>query len=179
MKTETRSNLKVDVPNSDESKEAMKVVRKSLHPLQVAAGDKENLVGAGRMLSSGEKEVKLSAINSKLTSNNTSSPKKEKKKSLKNTEKKTVTAEDLTSEEGPSEHYWQLLAETRRKALEKTLTENQQLHERLDQLTEENGKYRELLNEAQDIIDTLNEVIAEAEMNTEDSSVTEDVIERP
>lgn len=28
----------------------MKVVRKSLHPLQIAAGDKENLVGAGRML---------------------------------------------------------------------------------------------------------------------------------
>uniref|UniRef100_A0A1B6FQV0 Geminin n=1 Tax=Cuerna arida TaxID=1464854 RepID=A0A1B6FQV0_9HEMI len=177
MRTDTQSKLK-DVSNGDESKEAMKIVRKSLHPLQVAAGDKENLVGAGRMLPSTEKEGKLSAINtSKLSSTGTSSPKKDKKKSMKNSEKKAVTVEDLTSEEGPSEHYWQLLAETRRKALEKTLTENQHLHERLEQLTEENNKYRELLDEAQNIIDTLNEVIAE--MNTEDSSVTEEIIERP
>lgn len=28
----------------------MKVIRKTLHPLQEAAGDKENLVGAGRAL---------------------------------------------------------------------------------------------------------------------------------
>lgn len=58
--------------------------------------------------------------------------------------------------DGPSENYWQLLAETRRKALENSLVENEKLHERLRQLEDENGKYKNLLDEAQGIIDTLN-----------------------
>ncbi|XP_054290822.1 geminin-like isoform X1 [Macrosteles quadrilineatus] len=167
MRTDTQK--KVEAAKSEgasANKETMKVVRKSLHPLQIAAGDKENLVGAGRMPSTtGEKDGKILSLNSK---NSNSSPKKEKQKVNKVADKKIAIEHDLTSEEGPSEQYWELLAETRRKALEKALIENQQLHEKLQNLTEEKDKYKSLLDEAQMIIDTLNEIIGE--MGNEDDS---------
>lgn len=56
----------------------------------------------------------------------------------------------------PSENYWKVLAETRRKALEQALVENEELHEKVDKLEDELKKYKELMDEAQDIIDTLN-----------------------
>lgn len=49
-----------------------------------------------------------------------------------------------------------MLAETRRKALEQALIENEELHDKVNMLEEEVKKYKELVTDAQDIIETLN-----------------------
>lgn len=55
---------------------------------------------------------------------------------------------------GPSEHYWETLAERRRVALEKALKENEQQHERISLLEQENEQYKVLLDEAKTVIET-------------------------
>jgi len=52
-------------------------------------------------------------------------------------EKKSITVKDLTSDESPGEHYWEILAGKRREALEETLEENKYLHERIESLESE------------------------------------------
>ncbi|CAK9809811.1 hypothetical protein ANTPLA_LOCUS6343 [Anthophora plagiata] len=114
-------------------------VRKSLHVLQPAATDKENLVGGGRML--------RSALPTKET--------------LKSDGTERSKNDDLTSEAGPSENYWEVLAERRRIALEDALEDNKELVERVEKLEEENRIYKEMLDESRALVEVLQEMIGE------------------
>lgn len=69
---------------------------------------------------------------------------------------------DLTSEEA-SEEYWKVLAEKRRAALEESLTENQELYERIASLETELNESKSLLEDAQNLVETLTEMLQENE----------------
>lgn len=141
-------------------------VRKSLHVLQRAASDKENLVGAGRTLRStasakelikhemSEKTAKIDTVKRKKVTQN--------HKGIQTTEEKIkIAAEDLTSEAGPSQNYWQVLAERRRIALEDALEENTILTERIAKLEEENRVCKEMLDETRTLVEVLQEMMGE------------------
>lgn len=78
-----------------------------------------------------------------------------------NGEKITIELEDLTSEAGPSEQYWEVLAERRRIALEDALDENKELTERVARLEEEKRTYKEMLDETRALVEVLQEMIGE------------------
>nr|CAD7429067.1 unnamed protein product [Timema monikensis] len=63
------------------------------------------------------------------------------------------TSSDISS--GPSEKYWEVLAERRRVALEETLKENQKLHDTIALLKEECSEYKQLLKDSEDLVETL------------------------
>ncbi|KAJ8679519.1 hypothetical protein QAD02_015306 [Eretmocerus hayati] len=189
--------------------------RKSLHPLQPAATDKENLVGAGRQLRSTgpnkslvknemsstmkidakktpnkivltrsdpkkaadkkidlvkapKNDLKLSKLTPKDNTKGVKVVPKESKKSgriFKDTAVQTdsqneklkkveISSEDLTSEAGPSENYWEVLAERRGVALQDALEENQRLSERIK-------VYKEMLEESRALVDVLKDMIGE------------------
>lgn len=141
-------------------------VRKSLHVLQRAATDKENLVGGGRMLRSGlqGKDATKTEVSEKPK---TDIPKR-KKTTFKDKavqtprgEKIRIEVEDLTSEAGPSENYWEVLAERRRIALEDALEENKELSDRVEKLEEENRICKEMLDETRSLVEVLQEMIGE------------------
>ncbi|XP_076183428.1 geminin DNA replication inhibitor isoform X2 [Ptiloglossa arizonensis] len=141
-------------------------VRKSLHVLQPAATDKENLVGGGRMLRSA-----LSAketIKPEIIDKSKHDGPKRKKITLKDKgvqtargEKIKIEVEDLTSDAGPSENYWEVLAERRRIALDDALEENKELSDRVEKLEEENCIYKEMLDESRALVEVLQEMIGE------------------
>lgn len=56
---------------------------------------------------------------------------------------------------GPSENYWEVLAERRRIALQDALEENKELSERVDSLEEENRIYKEMLDESRALVEVL------------------------
>ncbi|OAD60152.1 hypothetical protein WN48_06289, partial [Eufriesea mexicana] len=134
---------------------------------QPAATDKENLVGGGRMLRSAlsSKETIKSDVTEK--SKNDEKPKR-KKIILKDKAVQTarggkikIEVEDLTSEAGPSENYWEVLAERRRIALEDALEDNRELTDRIEKLEEENRIYKEMLDESRALVEVLQEMIGE------------------
>lgn len=84
--------------------------------------------------------------------------------------KPTITAEDLTSAEGPSELYWEVLAERRRLALEESLTENQELCEKVAALEEELSLSKEMLQEARNLVEVLTELLQEGEAEKGETS---------
>ncbi|XP_043499171.1 geminin-like isoform X2 [Polistes fuscatus] len=142
-------------------------VKKSLHDLQPTAVDKENLVGGGRTIK-GDSSIK-DALKKDIEST-TKKPKitKQKHKNVicKNKAVQTsrgeliqIEIEDLTSEAGPSENYWQVLAERRRIALHDALDENKILHDRIATLQEENRLCNEMLNETRALVEVLQEMI--------------------
>ncbi|KOC67174.1 hypothetical protein WH47_11831 [Habropoda laboriosa] len=141
-------------------------VRKSLHALQPAASDKENLVGGGRMLRSAlpTKDTIKSDVTEK-TKNDAPKRKKivSKDKAVQTARggKIKIEVEDLTSEAGPSENYWEVLAERRRIALEDSLEDNKELSERVEKLEEENRIYKEMLDESRALVEVLQEMIGE------------------
>lgn len=142
-------------------------VRKCLHVLQPAATDKENLVGGGRMLRSslsGKEAVKTEVTEK------TKNDEKPRRKKITSKDKAVQTArggrikievEDLTSEAGPSENYWEVLAERRRIALEDALEDNKELTQRVHTLEEENRLYKEMLDESRALVDVLQEMLGE------------------
>ncbi|XP_076673937.1 geminin DNA replication inhibitor isoform X1 [Andrena cerasifolii] len=141
-------------------------VRKSLHVLQPAATDKENLVGGGRMLRSALPAKE--AIKAEVTEKPKHDAPKRKKITFKDKgvqtargEKIKIEVEDLTSEAGPSENYWEVLAERRRIALQDALEENKELSERVDSLEEENRIYKEMLDESRALVEVLQEMLGE------------------
>ncbi|CAG2054123.1 unnamed protein product [Timema podura] len=162
---------------------------RSLRTLQPAANDKENLVGIGRMLPSSGKEKetlkvtkdlfeKTQKVNETLidkhNAKNTGKTKKLSNKLIQTEEKKIIIeVEDLTSEAGPSEKYWEVLAERRRVALEETLKENQKLHDTIALLKEECSEYKQLLKDSEDLVETLKELLGyeENEMGDQDDSL--------
>ena len=56
---------------------------------------------------------------------------------------------------GPSENYWEVLAERRRIALEDALEDNKELTERVEKLEEENRIYKEMLDESRTLVEVL------------------------
>ncbi|CAL7947255.1 unnamed protein product [Xylocopa violacea] len=142
-------------------------VRKCLHVLQPAATDKENLVGGGRMLRSSLSAKETIKIE---VTEKTKSDEKPKRKKITFKDKAVQTArggkikievEDLTSEAGPSENYWEVLAERRRIALEDALEDNKELTERVEKLEEENRIYKEMLDESRALVEVLQEMLGE------------------
>ncbi|XP_075220873.1 geminin DNA replication inhibitor [Lycorma delicatula] len=147
-------------PKNTQNVENMKT-RKTLHPLhplQESAVNKENLVGAGRMPPSGKDADKS---HRKIATPSSVSKIEKKKYSLK-TDKK-ITGEDLTSQAGPSDHYWEVVAERRRVALESALQENRELSERITLLEEENEQCKQLLEESKFLLKTLTEMLNSSE----------------
>lgn len=57
--------------------------------------------------------------------------------------------------DGPSEKYWQVIAERRRKALEEVIEENHKLHALVKALEEENASCKNLLEQTTDIVNFL------------------------
>lgn len=72
-----------------------------------------------------------------------------------------ITEEDLTTEDEPSEAYWKALAERRRIALDISLKENEELHERVEQLEEELNVSRQMLDETKNLVEILTEMLDE------------------
>ncbi|KAG7208712.1 hypothetical protein KM043_014914 [Ampulex compressa] len=131
-----------------------------------AATDKENLVGGGRMLRSALPAKE--AVKSEVTEKPKNDMPKRKKITYKDKavqtargEKIKIEVEDLTSEAGPSENYWEVLAERRRIALEDALDENRELNERVAKLEEENRICKEMLDETRALVEVLQEMIGE------------------
>ncbi|XP_062538244.1 geminin isoform X2 [Armigeres subalbatus] len=83
--------------------------------------------------------------------------------------KPQITIEDLTSLEGPSEQYWEVLAERRRLALEESLAENQELYEKVGALEEELNLSKEMLAEARNLVEVLTELLQEGEAEREEA----------
>ncbi|XP_046735499.1 uncharacterized protein LOC124404971 isoform X2 [Diprion similis] len=129
-----------------------------------AARDKENLVGAGRTLRStaSGKDLVKNEMSEKTAKIEAVKRKKVYHKGIQTTEEKIkVSVEDLTSEAGPSENYWEVLAERRRIALEDALEENSALTERIAKLEEENRVCKEMLDETRALVEVLQEMIGE------------------
>jgi len=80
---------------------------------------------------------------------------------------KQITTEDLTSEKPVNEHYWEVLAEKRREALQETLSENQELYERIANLEDELNHSKSMLEEARDLVTVLTEMLEEKETPNE------------
>ncbi|XP_050666743.1 geminin-like [Leptidea sinapis] len=140
-----------------------RTTRKSLKTLQQSSSDTENLVGRPQKSlkhqlsqeSQGEVEVK----------------KKNNKEAQVNSEKKInkevqvnfgdiTTLNDLTDSKPASDNYWQKLAEKRQKSLHESFEENQRLLKIIEDLTEEKDKLKQMLEEANSLIEVIKEEIA-------------------
>lgn len=66
-----------------------------------------------------------------------------------------------------NERYWEVLAEKRREALQETLSENQELYERIANLEDELNHSKSMLEEARDLVTVLTEMLEEKESPTE------------
>lgn len=85
--------------------------------------------------------------------------------------KPAITEEDLTSLEGPSQQYWEVLAEKRRLALEESLSENMELYEKISSLEEELSTSKQMLQESRNLVEVLTELLQEGEAEKEEAAV--------
>lgn len=92
---------------------------------------------------------------------------------------KDVTENDLTTNDAPSERYWEILAEKRRDALEESLIENEELHGKIAALTDELNTSRKMLEETRSLVEVLTEMLQEneEEENEVNASVAEEADE--
>lgn len=86
-----------------------------------------------------------------------------------------IIEEDLTTEGEPSEGYWKTLAEKRRIALDISLKENEELHEKVDSLEEELTLSREMLEESKNLVELLTEIIQERDGGANDSGLPNNI----
>lgn len=84
-----------------------------------------------------------------------------------------ITEEDLTSTDEPREFYWQTLAEKRRAALEISLKENEELHDRIVLLEEELSTSRVMLDETKNLVEVLTEMLDE---NNDSGNCSKDLL---
>ncbi|XP_022175915.1 geminin-like [Myzus persicae] len=169
MKTLSENNIKISDKMSNK-----KGARKFLQTLQPSGGDKENLVGSGRFHEHNsdpnilktqfktEVEVKSEERKSGVAKVNPSLYKK-------------LIIEDLTSTAGPSEQYWKVIAERRRKALEEVLEQNRNLHTVVMALEEENASCKKLLEQTTDLVNTLKEVLNDLDGTSTEDDVDNDI----
>uniref|UniRef100_A0A1I8MX33 Geminin n=1 Tax=Musca domestica TaxID=7370 RepID=A0A1I8MX33_MUSDO len=169
----------IQIESAAEQQENLKNQRKTLKVLQGVATDKENLTGRPQIdklsrlkaatettLSASTDYAKRKKIETRVAETQTS-PNKSSTKDETSTSKK-ITAEDLTGEAKPGEHYWERLAEKRREALEQSLDENQRLYERIEGLEEELNTSRQQLEEAKHLVAVLTEMLNETEGDEEE-----------
>lgn len=92
---------------------------------------------------------------------------KRRKSSQDSAEKELLKTieEDLTTNGEPSEGYWKTLAERRRIALDISLKENEDLHDKINNLEEELNISRAMLDESRNLVEVLTEIIQENEAN--------------
>lgn len=86
-----------------------------------------------------------------------------------------IIEEDLTTEGEPSEGYWKTLAEKRRIALDESLKENEELHEKVASLEEELVISRSMLEESRNLVDLLTEIIQEQDGDANDSALPNNI----
>lgn len=80
-----------------------------------------------------------------------------------------ITEDDLTTTGEPSESYWKVLAEQRRIALDVSLKENEELHDRVHNLEEELNVSRAMLEETQNLVEVLSELVQEQDDNDDNN----------
>uniref|UniRef100_A0A2A4ISK1 Geminin n=1 Tax=Heliothis virescens TaxID=7102 RepID=A0A2A4ISK1_HELVI len=144
--------------STQEIQETTRVTRKSLKTLQHTASDRENLVGRpSKSLkhqlsqeSPVDVEVKRKNLSTKETQANLDTK---------------ITVDDLTNPEGPSEKYWELLAEKRQVALQDALDENEKLRKIIEDLKEENALFKQMLDEANSFVEVIKEELANSSNN--------------
>lgn len=86
-----------------------------------------------------------------------------------------IVEEDLTTEGEPSDGYWKALAEKRRIALDISLKENEELHEKVTSLEEELTISREMLEESKNLVELLTEIIQERDAGANDSGLPNNI----
>lgn len=86
-----------------------------------------------------------------------------------------IIEEDLTTEGEPSDGYWKALAEKRRIALDISLKENEELHEKVTSLEEELLISREMLEESKNLVELLTEIIQERDLGANDSGLPNNI----
>ncbi|XP_026480537.1 geminin-like [Ctenocephalides felis] len=162
---------------SMEQQENLLNTRKTFKVLQQAATDKENLAGRPTSKICATKESSNKVHIDFIDKNDL------KRKKIATTSKgvqadaaSSITADDLTSDAPSSEHYWQVIAERRREALDKTLEENELLHGQIADLVEENKSIKDMLDESRSLIEVLTEMLNESS-NPVNASVAEEAIE--
>ncbi|CAG9101975.1 hypothetical protein JYU34_006006 [Plutella xylostella] len=132
--------------------------RKTLMTLQHTATDRENLVGRpSKSLKhqlSQDTAIDVDAKRRPVTS---------KEKETQANIDTTITADDLCNPEGPSEKYWQVLAEKRQVALQEVLEENEQLRQIIENLKEENAQFKQMLEEANSFVEIIKEELAHSD----------------
>lgn len=82
----------------------------------------------------------------------------------------TVVKEDDLTSDVPGEIYWETLAEKRRSALEESLSENQELYERIAVLEDELNQSKKMLEETRNLVEVLTEMIEEETPVTPENS---------
>ncbi|XP_027853189.2 geminin-like [Aphis gossypii] len=164
MKTVSENNRNI---LGQDKMSSIKGTRKLLQTLQPSGVDKENLVGTGRFHETNpDPKILKPQIKTEVEVKS-----KEKKSGLAKINPSLynkLIVEDLTSTAGPSEKYWQVIAERRRKALEEVLEQNRKLHNLVLTLEDENASCKKLLEQTTDLVNTLKDVLNEDIKPTED-----------
>uniref|UniRef100_A0A1B0DRB6 Uncharacterized protein n=2 Tax=Phlebotomus papatasi TaxID=29031 RepID=A0A1B0DRB6_PHLPP len=155
--------------------ENLKNNRRTFKVLQKNAKDKENLVG--RSIVPIGKEI-LGKQKAELEEEKSGQKKRKQTSQHVQTDSEEscdqqITEADLTSTAGPSQKYWEILAEKRRVALEDALKENEALHEEVKSLKAELDQAHAMLDETNKMVETLSEMIQGNEEAEEDADQEE------
>lgn len=174
----------IQVESTAEQEEHLRNSRKMLKEVQNnSAMNKENVMKAGKLpaflahkelakktlFSSTDPAEAIELKRKKVVQSQSSQTSPEKKQASGS--KPAITEEDLTSTEGPSQQYWEVLAEKRRLALEESLSENMDLYEKLSSLEEELSTSKQMLQESRNLVEVLTELLQEEEAEKEEAAV--------
>lgn len=170
MKTVSENNRNI---LGQDKMTSIKGTRKLLQTLQPSGVDKENLVGTGRFHETNP-DHKILKPQSKTEVEVKSKEKKSGLAKINPSLYNKLIVEDLTSTAGPSEKYWQVIAERRRKALEDVLEQNRKLHNLVLTLEDENASCKKLLEQTTDLVNTLKDVLNEDNKPTSEDDVDDD-----
>ncbi|KAL4135071.1 hypothetical protein QTP88_006728 [Uroleucon formosanum] len=155
---------------TDRNKVSKKDMRKFLHNLQPSSSGKERLVGAGRT----PQDIAIDSKSSipEQTFGKMEEHAKETSSVVSALYLKVLT-EDLTSEAGPSEKYWEVISERRKKALLVALEEHRQLQAAAIALEEENLSLAVLVDNTTHLVNTFKEMISE-ETSDDNHDISDD-----
>lgn len=84
-------------------------------------------------------------------------------------------AYDLMVKDPIPESYWRELAEERRLSLAEALSENEMLHQSMDELKEENLNLSQLASQAEYLASVLNSIMSDKENNTSTEEETDEI----
>ncbi|XP_060844231.1 geminin-like isoform X1 [Rhopalosiphum padi] len=153
---------------TENNKVSKKGMRKFLRNLQPSSEGKENLVGAGRTLQDMAIEGKTTKPEPNFDETEVCVTETSTVAEMNESLYKQLLTEDLTSKAGPSEKYWEVIAERRRKALEEVLEANEKLQAMVNALEEENKTCKQLIENTTDLVNTLKQVINESQISDDD-----------